>query len=179
MTNTERLSQLHAAYTAAGGPADLVMLIGAVLSANPSEALAASTVEHVESRGTVKETLALAAIGHMMSADASAPSLWLAIDVKSTFPDLQQCQTVESTLRTDAAIRLKWAFRRESPTMLDGGPLAARILFAGGVGSLAHVEAAPRVLAKVWNQWVTPATARDARAALLAAALETQPNVKK
>ena len=41
MTNTERLSQLHAAYTAAGGPADLVMLIGAVLSANPSEALAA------------------------------------------------------------------------------------------------------------------------------------------
>jgi hypothetical protein len=177
MTNTERLSQLHAAYTAAGGPADLVALMGAVLSAGPSEALAASTVEHVESGGTVKETLALAAIGHMISADASPPSLWLAIDVKSTFPDLQQCQTIESTLRTDGALRIKWGFRRESPTMLDGGPLAARILFPGGLGSLQHVDAATRVLQKVWSQWVTPA--RDARAALLAAALETQPNVKK
>jgi hypothetical protein len=168
MTPVERLKQLHEAHIAAGGPAEIVALTGAVLATSPSEDFASATNAYIEGRSAVKETIALAEVARAISADPTPPTLWLQCDVRATHPAPNQ--TVEQTLRTDGALRVRWAFRREPTRMLDDHDLAVRLLFPERSAAHEHTAAAGRILREIWSSWVPP---RDvARAALLAAAVE-------
>jgi hypothetical protein len=173
----ERLNVLHSAYLAAFGDAShpLVTLMRAAI-ASSSESVAAAVVQHVEGeRAKTQEALALAVVARELDADKRPPTLWVAVDVEGVRP--VEMQTLEQALKRDAAIRVGHEWRRESEKMIDGSPLAARILFPAHSGATGHVEAAGRILGQFWRHWVAPMS--DARGAMLVAALERTANAKK
>ena len=175
-TATTSASALRAkieTYRAAFGTTDHPhFALASAALASEDEATIAASLAFIE-RSEPSETQGLAAVASELDADKSAPTLWLAIDVErlpGTTAGAPTAGDYRTHIARDGAMRVAHGFRRENATVMRSkAPLGARILFPATGVDFRLVE----VLAQV-AQGSAPhlfAQSRDARAALLAAAV--------
>jgi hypothetical protein len=134
-------------------------------------AIQAAVHDYVD-RSMPEETAGLAAVAAELDADKRAPVLAYEIDIAST-PRANSTTPGElhNLMRRQCAVRGQFAFRRETFTNVAGEPLCARVLVPASHGvDAAALEAAFHVLETHALQ-TNPMIAKDASAALLAAAI--------